>query len=203
MNENQKSGLVVASLVLGIIGVALSLIPIINNVSFVLGIIGLVLGVVGLIKKNKKGLGIAGIILCVLAIGITIASQQAYAKAFNTAADKATNSLNDMSGDNTEDILGKKVSVDLGQFTMEEGQYGLTKSSLPVTVKNLSDEAKTFNIQIEAVDASGNRIDSGYVSAGELGAGQSQDFEAFTFISDDKKEAMKTATFKVVQVQMF
>lgn len=203
MNENTKSGFAVASLVLGIIGVLFSLIPIINNASFIFGIIGLVLGIIGLIKKNKKGLAIAGVILCALAMIITLVSQQIYSKAFNEAADKASSSLDDATGDNTDDILGTKVTVDLGQFTMTDDQYGLNKSSLPVTVKNISDESKSFNIQIEAVDAAGNRIDTAYVIANELGAGQSQSFEEFTYVTSDKKDAMKTATFNVVQVQMY
>ena len=75
MNESKKSGLAVASLVLGIIGVCFSIIPIINNASFIMGIIGLVFGIIGLIKKNKKGLAIAGIILCILAMAVALAAQ--------------------------------------------------------------------------------------------------------------------------------
>lgn len=196
MNESKKSGLAVASLVLGIIGVCFSIIPIINNASFIMGIIGLVFGIIGLIKKNKKGLAIAGIILCILAMAVTLAAQSAASKALN----QASSSLNDISGDNTAEILGKDVSVDIGEFVMSDDAYGITKSSLPVTVTNLMSESKTYSIQIEAVDASENRIEDAYINANELGAGQSQSFEEFTYVSSDNKEAMKTATFKVVKV---
>jgi hypothetical protein len=200
MDENQKSGLVVASLVLGIIGVVLSLIPIINNLSFVLGAIGLILGIIGIAKHNKKGLGIAGIILCAVAIAATLASQSVYAKALNQAADKTNESLKDISGDNTDDILGKDVQVDLGEFTMSEDAYGFITSSLPVTVKNLNSEAKSYSIQLEAVGSDGNRIKDDAVYASNLGAGQTQVFETFNLVTSDEKEAMKTATFKIVKV---
>ena len=42
--EKQKKGLAIAALVLGIIGLALSFLPIINNAAFIFGVIGLVLG---------------------------------------------------------------------------------------------------------------------------------------------------------------
>ena len=203
MNENQKSGLAVACLVLGIIGLALSLIPIINNAAFIFALIGLVLGIIGLIKKNKKGLAIAGIILCVLAMAVTLIMQKATSDAFQKVSDDTSNKLSDMSGDNTSEILGKDVSVDLGDFTLTEDSYGFIKSSLPVTVKNLTSESKTFNIQLEAVDASGNRIDDDYMLVNDLGAGQTQSFEKFTLVTSDHKEAMKTATFKIVKVSMY
>ena len=53
MNENQKSELAAASLVLGIIGLIFSIIPIINNAAFVMGLIGLVLGIIGLVKAAR------------------------------------------------------------------------------------------------------------------------------------------------------
>ena len=59
-------------------------------------------------------------------------------------------------------------------------------------------DKKSFSIQIEAVDTSGNRILDDTVYANDLGAGQSQDFEAFKLVSSDKIEALKSATFKIV-----
>lgn len=44
--ENNKSGLSVAAMVLGIIGIALSFIPIINNAAFVLGILAFIFGLI-------------------------------------------------------------------------------------------------------------------------------------------------------------
>ena len=42
-----------------------------------------------------------------------------------------------------------------------------------------------------------------YVYANNLNAGQSQNFDAFTYISSDKLEAMKSATFKIVEASAY
>ena len=202
MNENQKSGLAAASLVLGIIGLIFSIIPIINNAAFVMGLIGLVLGIIGLVKKNKKGIAIAGVVLCVLAMIVTFTMQAVWKKALDQTSAQVSENLDNISGDNTDELLGKSVQVDMGDFTMSEDKYGLVTSTLPVTVKNLTDESKSFSIQFEAVAADGSRIKDDYVYANGLGAGQSQSFTAFTYVGSDEKEAMKTATFKIVKVSM-
>ncbi len=197
--ETKKSGFATAGLVLGIIGVCTSFIPIINNLSFVLGLIGIVLGVVALVKKASKGQAIAGIIICVLAMIITINSQKALSDSLNAVSkelDKAT-------GSNTEEVLANDVEVSLGSLEAKKGQYGMTDTKLLVHVKNKTTETKSFSIQIEAVDSTGARINQDYVYANNLGAGQEQDFETFTYISSDKLEEMQNATFKIVEASMY
>ena len=49
----------------------------------------------------------------------------------------------------------------------------------------------------------GARIDDGYVYANDLTSGQTQEFKIFTYVSSDKVEEMKNATFKVVEVSMY
>lgn len=57
----KSSGLAVASLVLGIVGLLLSCV----GIGGILGIIGLALGIISLAKKNDgKGMAIAGVVLC-------------------------------------------------------------------------------------------------------------------------------------------
>lgn len=70
-------------------------------------------------------------------------------------------------------------------------------------MKNKTTESKSFSIHIETVDETGARIDEGYVSANDLNAGQSQNFEIFTYVSQDKLDKMKKATFKIVEVSMY
>lgn len=72
-----------------------------------------------------------------------------------------------------------------------------------VKVTNKSSETKSFNIHIEAVDSNGTRIDEGYVYANSLSSGQSQDFKIFTYVSSDKLDAMKNATFRIVEASMY
>lgn len=194
----RTSGFATASLVLGIIGVCLSFIPIINNVAFVLAIMAIIFGVVALAKKASKGIAIAGVIISVIAIVIVINSQKALSEGLETLGkelDKAT-------GSSTEEILGKDVDVVLGDFEVTKDEF-FTNTKLNVKVTNKTSENKSFSIQIEAVNADGSRITTDYVYANNLTAGQSQDFEAFSLISSDKVEALKNATFKIVEASMY
>lgn len=54
MEKTNKSGLAIAGLVLGIVGVCTSFIPIVNNISFIMGILGAIFGIISLVKKNRK-----------------------------------------------------------------------------------------------------------------------------------------------------
>lgn len=203
MAENSnttKTGFATAALVLGIIGVVLSFIPIINNAAFVLGALSLIFAIVALVKKKSIAMAVVSLLLAIAAMGITLAMQKSFSDALDTASEQISQSANDMSGDNTEDILKNDVQVDLGQFTVTEGEYGLQTSKLIVSVNNKLNEKKSFSIQIEAVDADGKRIAEDTVYANDLNAGQSQDFETFTLVQSDKYDALKAATFKIVSV---
>lgn len=197
--ETNKSGFATAGLVLGIIGVCTSFIPIVNNLSFVLALIGILFGIVSLVKKASKGQAIAGIIICILAIVITINSQQALSNSLETIS----NDLDKATGSSTEEILKNDVDVILGNLEVTKEQYGITDTKLTVKITNKTSETKSFSIQIEAVDSTGARIDNDYVYANNLTAGQSQNFEIFTYISSDKLEMMKNATFKIVEASMY
>ena len=197
--ETKKSGLSTASLVLGIIGVCTSFIPIINNLSFVMGVLAVIFGIIALVKKDSKGKVITAIILGILAIAITLNSQQA----LSDSLDAVSKDLDKATGNSTEEILANDVEVTLGNLEVKKGQYGTTETKLIVKVKNKTSETKSFSIQVEAVDSTGARINQDYVYANNLGAGQSQDFEIFTYISSDKLDAMKSATFKIVEALMY
>ncbi len=78
-------------------------------------------------------------------------------------------------------------------------KHNIIKSALNYR-KKLSNHLKSFTIQIEAVDNSGKRITDDYVYANDLAAGQNQDFDIFTYVSDDLIDSMKSATYKIVTV---
>ncbi len=198
MEETKKSGFSTAGLVLGIIGVCTSFIPIINNLSFVMGVLAVIFGIVALAKKAGKGKIVASIILGVLAIVITINSQ----KALSESLDTLSKDLDKMTGSSTEEILANDVEVTLGEFEVTKKEYS-TDTKLVVTVKNKHSETKSFSIQVEAVDSQGVRITNDYVYANNLNAGQSQKFEIFNFVSSDKIEDLKNATFKIVEASMY
>lgn len=198
MEEKKKNGLATAGLVLGIIGICTSFIPVINNVSFILGLIGTIFGIVALIKKASKGQAIAGIILCILTIIITINYQKTLSDSLNTWSQD----LDKAAGNSTEEVLKNDVDVQLGDFQVTKGTY-TTETVLKATVKNKTNDTKSFSIQVEAVDANGSRIANDYIYANNLNAGQSQEFKLFEYVESDKLNSMKNATFKIVEASMY
>lgn len=199
MDEKKKSGFGTAGLVLGIIGICTSFIPIVNNLSFVLGLIGVILAIVSLIKKASKGQAIAGVILCILSMVITVNAQKTLSDGLN----EVSASLDKASGNSTEEVLANDVDVKLGNFEVTNGSYGTKDTKLTVNVTNKTGETKSFNLHIEAVDVSGSRINEDYVYANDLGAGQSQSFDIFKYVSSDKLNEMKNATFKIVEASVY
>lgn len=200
-----RSGFAIAALVLGIVAAATSFMPIINNASFFIALIGLILAIVAIagIRKGKnsgKGLAVAGLVLSIVAGLLVLGTQAFYSAVLDEAVDQSTQQLNKMTGDATDDILGVDVEVTIGDYSINKDQYGLVKSGLPVTVKNLLKEPASFWINIEAVDANGSRINDDTVIVNDLGAGQSTKLDAFAFVSSDDYEAMKNASFNIISV---
>lgn len=198
MKEEKKTGFSVASMVLGIIGICLSFILIVNNVSFILGVLSVIFAIVSLVKKSGKAKAIVGLILGILSVVITLSLQNSWSKSL----DDVGKDLDNMTGDNTEEILKKDVDVNIGKLNVTTDEYGYSDSELVVTVTNKSKEKKSFTIHIEAVDNTGKRIDDDYVYANDLNSGQTQDFKIFTLVSSEKLEQMKSAEFKIIDVSM-
>ena len=199
VEKKNSSGLAAAGMVLGIIGVVLSFIPIINNIAFFIGILALIFGIIGIVKKAGKGKAIAGIVLGILSIVITLAMQSAV----SDAIDETSKELDKITGNSTEEVLKTEANVTLGDLQISKDEYGLTDSKMVVTVKNITDKKKSYSLHIEAVDANGNRIDEDYVYANDLSAGQTQNFEIFTYIEDSKIDGMKAATFKIIEASAY
>lgn len=187
----KKSGLSTAGLVLGIIGISISFIPILNNASFILGILAIVFGVIALFKKASKGKTIVAIILGVLSLIITISLQNSWA-----------NSLDDLTGNNTDEIL-KNVDINIGNFQVFTDEYGFKETKLVVKITNKLSDKKSFDFTIEAISTDGTRIDTDYIYVTNLGPNQSQNFEIFTFVSDNDIDNFKNATFNVVEASMY
>lgn len=110
--------------------------------------------------------------------------------------------FDDLTGENTSKILENDINVEFGKFQIINDEY-FTTTKLVVTVKNKLAEVKSYSIEIEAVDSTGKRIDTDTIYANSLGANQSQDFNTFEYLSDDKIELMKNATFKIVEISKY
>lgn len=196
--ETKKNGLVIAGLILSIIAICISFIPIINNAAFILGLVAVALGIISLIKKRSVGKAIVTIVLGILSVIITLALQSSW----SNALDEVSNDVDTMLGENTEEVL-KNVDVDFGKFEVSTDDLGLNETKLTVKITNKTNESKSFDFEIEAIDKSGNRIDTDVIYASNLGANQSQSFEIFQFVDDNKLDSMKSASFKVIEASMY
>ena len=213
MNEVKKSGFATAGLVVGIVGICLSFIPVVNYVVFALGILAIVFAVVCFIKKASIGISVAAFILGVLSIVVAIIMHMLVYKAvdyavngmskdLNDAVDNISSNFADITGENTEEIIEKYLDVTFGKFEVKKDTF-LTETKLPVTIKNKANEKKSFSIGIEAIDKNGTRIATDIILVDGLGAGQSQNEEVFTLLTDDKIEKLKNAEFKVYEASMY
>lgn len=89
-----SNGLATAGFVLGLLGMLLSWIPVINIIGIILGVLGVVLAGVGLAKSKRanagKGLAIAGIVLGGLAVLFAILVNAVFVSAVDEAINETT-----------------------------------------------------------------------------------------------------------------
>lgn len=204
------NAMAVTGFVIALVGFLLCLIPVVNFFAIVLCVVGFALAIVGLVKAGKgaprKGLAIAGIVLAVLgSVGGAVSAivYGVMADAAVQSLDEASDDLDKMTGDATEQVLADEVSVEIGDFAVDEDEYGLVTTALPVTLTNTSEETQSFDVTIEAVDESGNRITNDVAYVSELRAGQSDEVDLFQFVEENDLDAMKDATFEVVEASVY
>jgi hypothetical protein len=205
----RKSGLAIAGFIISILAILGSWMPILNNVSFFFAVISLVFGIIGLvaIKKGKRvgqGLAVATIILSVVTMVIVLASQSFYGKVAEDVSNSVNESVSDFDGTNTDKLLKDNVDVTLGAFVFNAGaeaDYSYDDTTeLPVAIKNKSSEKASYTVKIEAVDASGTRVAEDTIYVNDLNPGQSVSEKAFKYVEEGKLEAIKAATFKILEV---
>lgn len=106
------------------------------------------------------------------------------------------------SGGNTSQILENNLDVQLGEFVTDGNEY-IESGKMVVTLRNKGTETASFDVKVEAVDASGNRIEDDTAYVTDLAPGQSTDQDMFVLVSSEKYDAMKGATFKVIEASMY
>lgn len=79
----------------------------------------------------------------------------------------------------------------------------MDESKLVVILTNKGNINCSFQVMLEAVDADGNRVESDTIYVNHLAAGQSQMFDAFTYVSSDNIEKVKAATFRIAEISMY
>lgn len=196
--QKGKSAASIVALVLGIIALATSFLPIINNLSFVLALVGAVFAVIGLVgvlrgKKGGRGFSIAAVIVNVLAIAIVLGTQSAYSSAIDEAT-KGTISTEDGSSaaaasTSAESAMADKYSIADEQMTGDD--YTTTISG---TFINLTDSQLGYvSISYNLFDADGNQIGTAYANTSNLDAGGTWKFEAVGMYGQAKVASYKLA----------
>jgi len=203
--NDSRSGLGTASMVLGIISIVGCWIPYVNIFSIILGFVGIALAIPALIvfiKKRKGSIGkvIAGIVLCIIALFIGFNINAIANKAIDEGIEDFNSTLDEMSGDKTNEILANDIEVVFGQYTTDGNAY-YESGKLEVIVNNKLSTIQSYTIKVEALDKDGIRISTDTIYATSLGANQSGKYDAFVL---DSVTTLKQATeFKVYEVSKY
>lgn len=202
ITDDKRSGLATASMVLGIIAIIGSWIPFLNVFSIVLAVVGLGLGVPALIvliakKRGSTEKTIAGLVLCILTLMIAVNMNNAVSDAVNDGMDDINNNFNEMTGENTEQILANDLDVTFGNYTTDGNEYFET-GKLEVTIKNKTNETYNYSINIEALDKDGVRIATDTIYVDEIAPNQTAKFDTFSYQEVEKlKTAVKYVAYEV------
>jgi len=80
---NNKSSLATASMVLGIIGVCMSFIPVLNMFSLILGLLAFIFGIIAVISRKGTRQAVVGLILGIISIIIMVIVMRNLPNIFN------------------------------------------------------------------------------------------------------------------------
>lgn len=205
--------------VLGIISIIIAFMPIINYMSYVIGILAILFSLISLWQKSNKQIAYFGLILGILSIiFVYIMFNYNLDFASNKIIDtnkKINNSMLEEERDqNAEDILLNELEVDIGEYKSENPEYEYNyeynydymyynSTKLPITLRNKSNEIKSFNVMIEAIDENGDRITEETVYVESLRSGQSYTTNAFEYSSGEMIEKLNNATFRVLKAYSY
>lgn len=172
-----------------------------------------ILGILALLKYLGVDVGKLFLIIIVVCVGwiVIIGIGAGIGKLTNTDSTEPTSdtsseesyeTLNDMTGENTDELLGTEVAVDIGVFQVVENEYGFETTTLPIRITNLSGDIASYTITIEATNPDGSRLELAYAFANELNSGQSYDTEVFQSRTNEI-ESFQNANFSVFQIQKY
>lgn len=192
--QPSKSGLGIAGFVLGIIALAISFLPIINNFSALLAAIGFVLALIGTIacvkgRKSGKGLSVAGVVMNVIAFAVVLAMQSMYSSAIDdafsgtsVAPQPATEqpattapASDDAAGDSQAAAAGNSITLKNGLVLTVDGVVtglqsyeGKSITQVSVTYQNNGNSQASFNpYDWKAEDAQGAQRSQAFYTDGE------------------------------------
>lgn len=128
----------VTSLVVGVIALATSFIPIINNITFLIALPGIVFGCIGTFttkRKRKQGLAIAisGLVLNLVSVILVIVLQGIYINAWNETINPQT------IADSSASAFSSSSSSAASQSSSSSSTAGASSNSTSVDAKSFQD----------------------------------------------------------------
>lgn len=185
-----RSGMAVAGLVLGVVALATSFLPIVNNLSFIIALVGLVLAIVGTVatvrgKKRGKGMAIASVVLNALALVIVLATQSMY----SAAIDEAIVSSEEVAVEAPAASLEAEPAGDAPEeeYVIENVEMTADEFSTTIsgTLTNATDKQVGYiQLSYTLYDADGAQIGTAFANTSNLDAGGVWKFEAVALESD-------------------
>lgn len=172
-----SNGLATASLVLGIIGAVLAIIPIVGMMGALIGGIGLVLGIFGFLAANKrkvgKGKAIAGLVLGAAAIVIFMIVSAATVAAVDSVVKEVDKGIADRADTSTStDISDSDELKDAKLGKPVKDMFGV---SVKVTVKNSSANKSDYMATVVFESADGKtQYGTGALFVSNLEPGQTK-----------------------------
>lgn len=115
----------IAVFVVAIVAIAISFLPIINNLTFILALIAIVLGAVCAVKYKKnpkgkrKGFFFSGLIIAIVSIVIAFGMQSYY----STILDNAANGT-DVTNSNSIEVNASDIHASVTEENVSEDKYG-------------------------------------------------------------------------------
>ncbi|MGQ0466478.1 MAG: hypothetical protein ACT4QG_14285 [Sporichthyaceae bacterium] len=100
------------------------------------------------------------------------------------------------SGDGTAMVLGD-LDVAFAPFQTGLNGVGQAIRALPITVTNKTGSTCMYAVQIEALDAQGQRVADQELVEPSMRPGEARVRNVFQFVDEPTTEALKTATFRV------
>lgn len=195
-------GLALTALLVGILGTCLGLLPVVGMLAAPIAVLGLgfgVVAVVGSIRGVREGRAgaIAGTLLCVLALILGSFWIVVILSSFQDRGD----SRKSITGQDTDEILRNDLDVQLGQFVFDSdpGKPG----KMVVTLRNKSNKSQSFSVEVEALDANGHRIADDTAFVDVLAPSEVTQRDMFVSVARDRYDAMKKATFKIVEASKY
>lgn len=121
----KRSGLAVASLVLGIIAICTFFIPIINVISLILAFLAFIFGLISVIRRAGTGQAVAGLVLGIISILLTILMIVSTVDTVNDAVDALNGDTTVTTVKNTNDNKDNEKIVSMGE-TISEKDWEVT-----------------------------------------------------------------------------